>query len=133
MSLASVVDMSIDSLGRTMEACNLISLLKHWKLPTSNENRLQAALEQVLIELEIPFEREKRLEAGVIDFCVDGLGVECKVKGSYPSVMEQVARYCGSQAIDSILVVTTVAAHRKLDGMQFQGKVVRVYWLNVWQ
>lgn len=116
-----------------MKPIDLISLLKHWKLPTSNENRLQAALEQVLVELELPFEREKRLETGIIDFCVDRLGVECKVKGSYPSVMEQVARYCCSQEIDGILVVTTVAAHRKLDGMQFQGKVVRVYWLNVWQ
>lgn len=111
---------------------DLINIFRCWKLPCSTENRLQAAIEEMLVAVGIPFEREKRIAKGVIDFLVEGIGVECKISGTYQEVMEQVARYCYCDEINEILLVTSCTHHRKLEGLRFQGKVIRVYWISLW-
>lgn len=73
-----------------------------------NEADLQDGIAQVLDGLQVPYQREYRLSSrDVIDFFLDGFGIEVKVKGSATAVLTQLARYAEFPAITSLLLVTS--------------------------
>lgn len=109
---------------------DLIQALRKWKLPASTEAELQSAIVKVLEQEGIAFRREATVDTGVIDFLVGRTGLECKIAGSKMSVTKQLMRYCDCPAIEELLLVTKVAAHRCLDGTTLRGKKIRVYWLS---
>jgi hypothetical protein len=60
-----------------------------------------------------------------IDFLVDRVGVEVKVKGTRDALHRQLLRYAASPRVDALLVVTTIRAHRGLPG-RIGGKPVHL-------
>lgn len=113
-----------------MKAIDLISVLREWKLPTWDEKAMQLALSDVLTQSNIVFERERKLVGGIIDFLAGSVGVECKIGSTYASVAEQLLRYAENPEVAEIILVTTIASHRKLDGTTLQGKPVIVHWIS---
>lgn len=113
-----------------MTSSDLISTLRQWKLPTWEEKAMQVALAEVLTTCEIPFERERKLVGGIIDFLVGSIGIECKIASTYSQVAEQLLRYMQNDEVTEIILVTTVASHRKLDGITLLGKPVIVHWIS---
>lgn len=74
------------------------------------EKDLQQAIEEALKQKGVEFAREADLgPQGVIDFLVGRLGIEIKIKGSPSSVGAQVLRYCESDQVDGLLLVTAKA------------------------
>lgn len=89
----------------------LVWLLSEYRGPFTPEIEVQDAIEQILIEAEIPYTREADLdEVGRIDFLVQhGIGIEVKVDGSPASVAHQLWRYCKSPDVQALVLVTTKA------------------------
>ncbi len=108
----------------------LISILKSWKLPTWDEKEMQAGIAIALKEASIEHSREAKLKSGTIDFAVGKIGLECKIASRVMVVAEQLARYAEDPQFEELLLVTTVANHRKLDGTVLQGKPISVYWIS---
>lgn len=106
----------IESLTGGLAAVDIDELfqsLAGYKLPFGVEQRLQDALEAVLIDLGITFEREVTLRKGDrIDFLVGSIGIECKVDGSMNTVASQLLRYAESDRISGLILVTTRNTHR---------------------
>jgi len=114
-----------------MNAIDLINLLGSYRLSTQTEKDMQSDIEQVLTAACIDFSRERKLTAlDIVDFLVGTVGVECKIKGAYGSVLSQLSRYARSELVTEILLVTTKASHRRLRGVKLNGKVVQVVWIN---
>jgi len=81
----------------------------------SGERELQAGIDQVLRNLGVEVIREAALgEAGTIDFLVESLGVEIKVRGTRADVTRQVHRYLQHESIRGLLLVTTRAELARL-------------------
>jgi hypothetical protein len=81
----------------------------------SSERDLQTGIEQVLRAAGLSPQREAALgDAGTIDFLVDGLGIEIKVKGSRVEVTRQVHRYLQHASIAALMLVTTRAELARL-------------------
>jgi hypothetical protein len=81
----------------------------------SGERELQAGIEQVLRAAGLEVKREAPLgDAGTIDFLIESLGIEIKVRGSRADVTRQVHRYLQHDALAGVLVVTTRAALARL-------------------
>ncbi len=89
----------------------LVSELSKYRGPFTPEIEVQDAIEQILIEAEIPYTREADLDRlGRIDFLVQhGIGIEVKVDGSPASVATQLWRYCKSPNVQALVLVTTKA------------------------
>jgi hypothetical protein len=117
---------------QTYTAPALRDVLRSWKLRRTDEKILQSDIETVFRNESIEYQREVKLgEAGIIDFVVGRVGIEVKIAGSYQSVARQVIRYAEHPDLDEILLVTTVANHRKMDSLTLQGKSVVVYWFSL--
>jgi hypothetical protein len=109
---------------------DLISVFRTWTIPTWDEKNMQSGIEIAFRDAGIEFEREAKLSLGVIDFLVGTIGVECKLGGAKARVMEQLLRYACDPKISDLLLVTNIASHRCLHGIEMQGKPVSVYWIS---
>ncbi|BDZ52705.1 hypothetical protein GCM10025867_49460 (plasmid) [Frondihabitans sucicola] len=91
------------------------------------EAQLQKALVPVFANAGIPAEREANLSDGVsrIDFLVGRVGVEIKTKGTWAAVTRQLLRYSHCPEIDSLILVTSKAAHNAIP-REIGGKPVLV-------
>lgn len=80
------------------------------------EAQLQKALVPVFTNAGIAAEREANLSDGVsrIDFLVGRIGVEIKTKGTWAAVTRQLLRYSRCPEIDSLILVTSKAAHNAI-------------------
>lgn len=76
-----------------------------------NEKVLQDQIEKELIDFKIPYEREVDLDnngKNIIDFVVFGdIGIEIKIKGTRMNIFRQCSRYCGSDRIKQLVLVTS--------------------------
>ena len=113
-----------------MNSSRLISLLRLWTIPTWNERVMQDSIETILKTEAVPHFREFAVSNGIIDFLCGSVGVECKVDSSKTNVMRQLSKYSVDPRVSELLLVTTLVAHRGLDGITLQGKPVRVYWIS---
>lgn len=96
--------MTIDA-PLTLEALALF--VQGRRLPLDNEKATQRALEQALTAAGIAHRREVPLDHGnVIDFLVDGIGVELKLKGSARAIYRQLERYSEHGEVRAILLLT---------------------------
>lgn len=90
----------------------LLDVLVGYRYPLGDEKQLQHHLEQKLIEHDLSYQREVLLmnqfdePCGLIDFLIDGVGVELKVKGQKMATYRQIVRYCESSAIKQIVLLT---------------------------
>ena len=114
-----------------MNAHDLSELLSGWRLRVYPEKTLQEDIESVLRESGISFNREFPLsKRDRVDFLVGSVAIEVKIKGSKTDVLRQLFRYAEHDRIREILLITTKAAHRSIDGEKLLGKDVSVYWIN---
>lgn len=91
-------------------APEIMAILKRYRLPLSDEKRLQEEIEEKLEEHGVEFVREHRLSAADIpDFMVGSLAIEVKIKGSKLSIYKQVERYAQHEEVKSLLLITNVA------------------------
>jgi len=112
-----------------MTATDIITLISSKRLPYTTELELQDALEAVFKERGYPYTRELRLnEKDRIDFWVDGVGIEVKIKGAAKQTYRQCERYCKHDEIKELLLITTKSIGFPPD---INGKPCYVYFLSM--
>jgi len=84
-------------------------MLTTHQLPLSDEKQLQAAISDVLEAASLDFEREVHLgPRDIVDFMVEGVAIEVKIKGGRRDIYRQLERYCGYDAVTAIVLATNV-------------------------
>ena len=98
----------------------------------NNERELQEGLAAALHAAGVHAAREVALSPhDRIDFLCGSVGVEVKVKGPWIAVAQQMQRYAESDRVDSLLLVTTVYDHRRLEALAtLGGKPITVHLLG---
>lgn len=95
-------------MNKTVE--HIISILSRYRLSFQNEKELQAHIEKLFLSNNISFKREYNLgEKGIIDFYIDGLGIEIKTKGQKKSIYRQCRTYTEHNEIKSLLLISSNA------------------------
>lgn len=90
-----------------MTADEIIGLLASYRFDTACEATLQEQIGQVLRDSGAEYRREVRLSShDRIDFLLDGIGVEVKIKGSAKAIFRQCQRYCACDQVKAIILVT---------------------------
>lgn len=86
----------------------VLKILYSHRFPLIVEKETQAAIEQKLIENEIEYEREYKLdEQNIPDFFIDkSIAVEVKIKGSAKQIYRQCERYCQFEEVRKLILVT---------------------------
>lgn len=93
----------------------VLKLLKGERFVISNEKALQSDMATLFDRVnatelvKIPYEREKALsdDKSIIDFFIDGIGIEVKIKGRKVDIYKQVDRYLKCPEIRVLILVTT--------------------------
>ena len=87
---------------------SLKKLLGNQAYTITEERLIQDKIEQVLTDSKIKHLREAQLtESDRIDFLVDTIGIEVKLKTPITQVTRQLHRYAQSGLISELLLVTT--------------------------
>lgn len=109
----------------------ICGVLGSYRYSFARERELQDGIAQVLALRGIRFDREVRLtDEDVIDFLVDGVGVEVKVKGSPAAILRQLARYTESSRVAALLLFTRKAQHAHRFPAELGRKPLRVVTLG---
>lgn len=91
-------------------AYSLVNVLASTRFPAGPEKELQEAIGVALTNAGIAFEREVRLnDTDIIDFLVSGVGIEVKIKGARRGIYRQLQRYAHSEAVHSLVLLSSVA------------------------
>lgn len=116
---------------RVFTAEEIRAALRAYRFRYSTEKDLQAGIQRALQAAGIVHEREWKLggDLGVVDFMVGRIAVEIKTKGSPSQVARQLIRYCKSEEVDAIILVTGKSALGTLPET-LNGKPV--YLLALW-
>lgn len=94
----------------------IIELLTTHRLPLSDERLLQEAVRDLFEAAAFDFAREVHLgPRDIVDFMVEGVAVEIKIKGNRRSIYRQLERYCVHDAVRSIVLATNVPMALPLD------------------
>lgn len=112
------------SQGYTLD--QICDRLRATRFRWTSEKDLQDGIELVLQDMGLPYTREHRLSAkDIVDFLIDGLALEVKIKGTVKNLLAQVYRYAKSPEVTTILVVT---GRLQLGGLpqNIKGKPLRV-------
>lgn len=89
---------------------SLVNVLASTRFPAGPEKLLQEAVADALTDAGIAFEREFRLnDHDIIDFLVAGIGIEVKIKGARRAIYRQLQRYAESDAVKSLVLLSSVA------------------------
>ena len=107
---------------------HLVEVIGGHRYRYGDEIELQAAIATAFNRAGIAYEREVRLTArDRIDFLVDDVGIEVKIKGGPSAVLGQLGRYTRSERIAALLLVSDRAQLTRIrpgaDG--FNGKPFR--------
>ncbi len=90
-----------------MTAREIRSFLAEYRFDTSCEATLQAQIERAFRERGVEYKREVRLSShDRIDFLLEGIGIEVKIKGSAKAIFRQCQRYCAYDEIQALILVT---------------------------
>lgn len=105
-------------MSREITAEEVINVIAAHNYRWSNEDDLQEAIRQVLLESGLVAQREVRLsDRDRIDLLIDGIGIEVKAprigsKQPVSRVVTQLARYAQHVEIRDLVLVTTTHRHR---------------------
>jgi hypothetical protein len=109
---------------------DVAGVLRSYRFSFTDESELHLGIGKALAEAGINFEPEYGLgDAGRIDFFIDGLGVEVKIKESRNSVMRQLMRYAKHDKITSLILVTTRNQLRAMP-IALNGKEITVVYIG---
>ncbi len=85
----------------------VLKILYSHRFPLVVEKETQAAIEQRFIENEIEYSREHKLdEQNIPDFFIEGIAIEVKIKGTAKQIYRQCERYCKSDEVRKLILVT---------------------------
>jgi hypothetical protein len=85
----------------------IIEILTSYQFSLTSEKRLQVEIEEIFLNEGINFIKEYSLgNLGIIDFIVEDIGIEVKVKGNPKSIYRQCEDYCQHDDIKKLLLVT---------------------------
>jgi hypothetical protein len=113
-----------------LDAEGICNILGAYNIATHDEAAMQRDVATILDSV-CAYVKEAVLSAkDRVDFLVGGVGVECKIDGAKNDVLRQLLRYSESDAIKSLVLVTTKAKHRSLDGLELSGKRLHVVWVS---
>jgi len=88
----------------------IVVVLRKQRFRLDNEKLLQSQVEAVLEQASIPAQREARLGPGdIVDFLAGDVAIECKIKGQRRAIYRQCERYCGFEAVGSLILLTNAA------------------------
>jgi hypothetical protein len=83
----------------------VLNTLENYNYPIHDEKILQEEIAIAFKAEGIPFLKEVSLnELGVIDFMVEDIGIEIKIKGQKMSIYRQLERYAKSPLIKTIIL-----------------------------
>jgi hypothetical protein len=111
-----------------MTANDLAATLERYRMRSTTEADLHEAIAEVLDANGVGYMREYRLAPrDRIDFyCPDlRVGIEAKIAGGTNAVARQIARYCQSDEIGAVILVTSLVKHRNVP-QRLRDKEVRV-------
>lgn len=110
----------------------LEELLRKYSFNFSTEKEWQASIERMLLIDCVEFHREVKIgEGSVIDFLVGRTGIEMKIKGKPIPVIAQLKRYLETDAIDSIILLTTSRRLFLAMPREHIGKPIRVVYKSL--
>ena len=113
-----------------LDGIGVVTILSAFDIATHEEAAMQRDI-AVIFDDTCAYVKECVLSPSErIDFLINGVGVECKISGSKNDVLRQLARYAEFEVIEELVLVTTRAAHRDLDGITLNGKRVHVHWVS---
>lgn len=86
----------------------IFHILKSSFLPVTTEKEVQGDMENAFLFHDLKHEREYRLDnKNIVDFFVDGIAIEVKIKGSKKDIYRQCERYCQFDEVKSLILVTS--------------------------
>jgi len=87
----------------------IFKVLKSRSLPITTEKEVQLEIEKLFTEKKISFEREYRFDnKNIVDFFVNGIAIEVKIKGVKKAVYKQCERYCEFNETKALILVTNL-------------------------
>jgi len=76
----------------------------------TSEKQLQNAIENSFKKNNVSYEREKNLTPfGKVDFFINGIAIEVKIKGQKKSIYRQCRDYCQHPEVEGLMLLTSVA------------------------
>lgn len=111
-----------------MTPTDVVTFLESLRLSPMVEKTMQREIEDALVAAGIRHQREVKLGPGdIIDFVIDGIGIECKIKGAKRAIFHQLERYAAYDKIQSIVLLSNVAM-----GLPDTIKGKPAYFVAVW-
>lgn len=101
--------------------------LKSKRFTLENEKTLQREIFEILAPIHPDIIKEFVIDSkSDIDFFIDGIGIEVKIKGGKMSIYKQCERYCKDDKITSLILVTnrSMGFPKKINGKD-------CYYLNL--
>lgn len=90
-----------------MNSMDVVRVLARYRFSFTNEISLQDQIEHVLKLSQIPYRREHRLsDSDIVDFFIDGVAMEVKIKGHPVAVYQQCVRYGSHDSVKEVLLVS---------------------------
>lgn len=86
----------------------LLTLLGSIRAPLEDEKATQQEIAKQLDAAGVEYKREVRLAPGdVVDFMIDGVAVEVKIKGNRAQIIRQLERYSAHDVVRQIVLLTS--------------------------
>lgn len=82
----------------------ILNILNSYHFSIHDEKYLQEEISQVFKEENIEFKKEHKLSNGIIDFMIDDIGLEVKIKGQNMAIYRQIERYMENDSIKAIIL-----------------------------
>lgn len=84
-----------------------VAFLQSRRWPLADEKVLQLRIAAELQDAGFDYEREVRLgPADVVDFMIDAVAIEVKIKGTKRNVYRQCVRYCSHARVGALVLAT---------------------------
>jgi len=85
----------------------LYNLISKCKFSLESEEELKLQIAEILKEHNFNFKKEFTLDSkNRLDFFIEGLAVEVKIKGSAMSIYRQCVRYCNFDEVKGLFLLT---------------------------
>lgn len=86
---------------------NILSIIDNYKFFYRNEKELQKQIEDIFISKKINYQREYSFgELGIVDFFINGVAFEIKIKGSKMAIYRQCKRYTESPEVKALVLIS---------------------------
>lgn len=88
----------------------IMNILMSYQFPMNTEKELQSSINSIFIENNLNISKEFYLDSNsIVDFFVNGIAIEIKIKGSAKSIYRQCERYCSFDNVNSFILVSSKA------------------------